>query len=82
MGNQTGEPSEKSPGLSRREFIYAGGAGALGLYLAGRGGSLLRSAPSGQVVSAAGLKALGLKLPAGAAPASDQFLVGYYNSVG
>ena len=82
MGKDTGDPSGKSAGFTRREFMYAGGAGALGLYLAGRGGSLLRSAPNGKVVDAAGLRALGVDLPPGAAPLSDQFLVGYYNSIG
>ena len=45
-------------------------------------GSLLRSAPNGKVVNAAGLRALGVDLPRGAAPLSDQFLVGYYDSIG
>ena len=31
------------PDMSRRQFMLAGGAGALGLYAAGHGASLLRS---------------------------------------
>ncbi|MGH7918616.1 MAG: peptide ABC transporter substrate-binding protein [Candidatus Dormibacteraceae bacterium] len=67
----------KLPNLTRRRFLVAGGASAMSLYLAACG------ATSGGNQSGAGTKnALGLKLPAGAGPASDQFYVQAYDSTG
>jgi ABC-type transport system substrate-binding protein len=63
--------------MSRRQFLAAGGAGALGLALAGRGAGLFR--PDASVLKArqdVARKALGM------APAPEQFWVSYNNSVG
>ncbi len=60
------------PDLSRRQFLLAGGAGAMGLYLARRGG----------FTSGVRARTSGMTLPAGAAPASDQFFVDYRNPAG
>jgi ABC-type transport system substrate-binding protein len=79
MNENASEDRGKFPNLSRRQFIGASGASALGLYMAKS--SLVKSAlraPS----SSAGRSAFGTALPAGAAPASQQYLIGYYNSVG
>jgi oligopeptide transport system substrate-binding protein len=79
MNENASEDRGKFPNLSRRQFIGASGASALGLYMAKN--SLVKSAlrtPS----SAAGRSAFGTALPSGAAPASQQYLIGYYNSVG
>jgi len=76
--NKAGEVREVLPDMTRRQFMMAGGAGALGLYAAGHGG-LLRRGPLREARMAradVARKALGM------APASDQFLVAYYNSVG
>ena len=67
------------PNLSRRQFIGASGAGALGLYL---GKSSLVRAGLKTPAATGERNAFGLKLPAGAAPASQQYMVSYFDSVG
>lgn len=67
------------PDLSRRQFMMAGGAGALGLYFAGRGGLLRSEDPMRDMMRArlaTATSALGM------APASQQFMVNYFNSTG
>jgi ABC-type transport system substrate-binding protein len=79
MKENASEDRAKFPDLTRRQFLAAGGASALGLYLAKS--SLARGAL--KAPSATGTRsAFGVSLPAGAAPASQQFLVAYNNSVG
>ncbi len=79
MTEQTGDQGRQFPNLSRRQFIGASGAGALALYL-GKSGlvrpGLAKPALTGRK------NAFGLTLPADAAPASQQFLVSYADSVG
>ena len=79
MTGRSGDEGRKFPNLSRRQFIGASGASALGLYLAKSGlvrPGLAKPAVSGEK------NAFGLTLPADAAPASQQFLVSYFDSVG
>jgi oligopeptide transport system substrate-binding protein len=76
---KTGDEGRQFPSLSRRQFIGASGAGALGLYLAKSG--LVRPGLAKPAVSG-GKNAFGRALPANAAPASQQFLVSYFDSVG
>ena len=79
MTENASEDHGKFPNLTRRQFLGASGAGAAGLLLAKS--NLVRSAL--KTPSATGARsAFGVSLPAGAAPASQQYLVGYYNSVG
>jgi ABC-type transport system substrate-binding protein len=79
MTGRSGDEGRQFPNLSRRQFIGASGASALALYLAKSGlvrPGLVKPAVSG------GKNAFGVTLPAGAAPASQQFLVSYFDSVG
>ncbi|MGO9659090.1 MAG: ABC transporter substrate-binding protein [Acidimicrobiales bacterium] len=69
------------PDLNRRQFML-GGAGGLGLFMAGRAGMLRGLTRDTSAREALIKAAMGGSLPAGAAPASDQFLVGYFDSVG
>jgi ABC-type transport system substrate-binding protein len=79
MSEKSGDGGHQFPGLTRRQFIGASGASALGLLVAKsrivRPG-LAKPALSGRK------NAFGLTLPANAAPASEQFLVSYSDSVG
>ena len=68
------------PDLTRRKFMMAGGAGVLGLYLAGRGRSLLES--KDPVRDALRVRADVFKRAMGTAPTTDQFMVNYQSSVG
>jgi ABC-type transport system substrate-binding protein len=78
--NKAREAPKMLPDMSRRQFMLAGGAGALGLYAAGHGVSLLRSRDP--LSQARLLRADVARKALGMAPASDQFLVGYESSVG
>ena len=75
MSDKESERLRRLPYLTRRGFMLAGGAGALGLAAACNG--------THATVSGAGQKnALGLKLPSGAAPASEQYYVQAFDSTG
>jgi ABC-type transport system substrate-binding protein len=79
MKENASEDHGKFPNLTRRQFLGASGAGAAGLLLAKT--NLVRPAlktPS----SIGGRSSFGVSLPSGAAPASQQYLIAYYNSVG
>ncbi len=67
------------PGLSRRGFVLASGAGALGLLLAACGGG---DKPTAAPATAGGKNALNMTLPDGAAPAADQYYVQAFDSTG
>lgn len=69
-----------SPGMSRRNFLAAGGAGAAGLILARRGSSLFRGQSPLEDVAKTRLDVA--KKALGVAPTSEQFYVTYNNSVG
>ena len=80
MTDQTDDVLRRLPYLTRRGFVVASGATALSVFLAACGGSNTKSTsgPSG-----AGTKNdLGLVLPDGAAPATDQFYVQAFDSTG
>ncbi|HUC13998.1 MAG TPA: peptide ABC transporter substrate-binding protein [Acidimicrobiales bacterium] len=76
--NKAPKTPKMLPDMTRRQFMMAGGAGALGLYVAGHGG-LLRRDP---MRSAAMARADVAKRAFGMAPAADQFLVAYNNPTG
>ncbi len=79
MTGRSRDEGRQFPNLSRRQFIGASGASALALYLTKSGlvrPGLVKPAVSG------GKNAFGVTLPADAAPASQQFLVSYFDSVG
>ena len=79
MKENASEDHGKFPNLTRRQFLGASGAGAAGLLLAKS--NLVRSAL--KTPSATGARSsFGVSLPSGAAPASQQYLIAYYNSVG
>ena len=73
------EAPKMLPDMSRRQFMMAGGAGALGLYAATHGASLLRSRDP---MAQARMLRADVARKAGLAPASDQFFVAYESSVG
>jgi len=78
--DQADDMLRRLPYLTRRGFVVASGATALSVFLAACGGSNTKSTsgPSG-----AGTKNdLGLVLPDGAAPATDQFYVQAFDSTG
>jgi oligopeptide transport system substrate-binding protein len=78
--NTAGEGGAAVPDISRRQFMFAGGAGALGLYLAGRGGSLFKSEdPLREAMMA---RAAVARESLGMAPTTQQFMVNYSNSLG
>jgi ABC-type transport system substrate-binding protein len=78
--NTAGEGGPAVPDISRRQFMFAGGAGALGLYLAGRGGSLFKSDdPYREALMA---RAAAARQSLGMAPTTQQFMVNYADSVG
>ena len=68
------------PDMSRRQFMLAGGAGALGLYAASHGASLLRSRDP--LAEAKMLRADIARKALGMAPGTDQYFVAYQSSVG
>ncbi len=68
------------PDMSRRQFMLAGGAGALGLYAASHGASLLRSRDP--LADARMLRADIARKALGMAPGTDQYFVAYQSSVG
>ena len=79
MNENASEDRGKFSNLTRRQFLGATGVGAASLVLAKS--SLVKSAL--KTPSASGAKsAFGVTLPSGAAPASQQFLIAYQNSVG
>jgi ABC-type transport system substrate-binding protein len=79
MKENASEDQGKFPDLSRRQFLAAGGLSALALYTAKS--NLVRSALKTPSTSGA-RRAFGVTLPSGAAPASQQYLIAYQNSVG
>jgi ABC-type transport system substrate-binding protein len=80
MKENASEDQGKFPNLTRRQFLGATGAGAAGLVLAKNG--LLRAAGLKTPSVSGHVNAFGLQLPADAAPASQQFMVSYYNPSG
>src|SRR5580704_19666422 len=78
--NKAHEVPKILPDMSRRQFMMAGGVGALGLYAASHGASLLRSRDP--LSQARMLRADVARKALGMAPGTDQFLVGYESSVG
>jgi oligopeptide transport system substrate-binding protein len=79
MNENASEDRGKFSNLTRRQFLGATGVGAASLVLAKS--SLVKSAlktPSGSGAKSA----FGVTLPSGAAPASQQYLIAYQNSVG
>ena len=78
--NKPREVPKVLPDMSRRQFMLAGGAGALGLYAAGHGASLLRSRDP--LSQAKMLRADVARKALGMAPGTDQYLVAYQSSVG
>jgi ABC-type transport system substrate-binding protein len=76
MKENASEDQGKFPNLTRRQFLGATGVGAAGLVMAKSG--LIRSALKTPSVSRH-VNAFGVRLPAGAAPASQQFMVNYAN---
>jgi ABC-type transport system substrate-binding protein len=80
MKENASEDQGKFPNLTRRQFLGATGAAGLGLYLAKS--SLVKPSLKAPATSGLSKNSSGLTLPSGAASASDQFLVAYYDSVG
>ncbi len=74
------QPGHEIPYMTRRKFLAASGAGAAGLLLAGRGGSLLKREEIFRDVGRARMNVA--KHSLGMAPAADQFKVDYFDSVG
>ncbi len=79
MNENASEDRGKFSNLTRRQFLGATGVGAASLVLAKS--SLVKSALKTPSASGA-RRAFGVTLPSGAAPASQQFLIAYQNSVG
>jgi oligopeptide transport system substrate-binding protein len=79
MMENASEDRGKFPNLTRRQFLGATGASAAGLVLAKNG--LLRAGSRTPSVSR-NVNAFGVRLPDGAAPASEQFMVNYANPSG
>lgn len=80
MSKDIGQPAGRGPNLSRRQFVAAGGASAMGLYLAKAAGfskEAIREVAKGSFATTPGTPSFPNQ-----APTSSQFFVEYRTSVG